>query len=185
MTFTSNKGQDNIWNNAGLVYWDMNVSPGFDKLKSGQQVGNSLASSLLAGVLLTEMAVSWWRHKMETFSASLACCAGISPVTGEFPSQRPVLLSIDVFCDLRLNKRLSKQWRGWWFETPSRPLWRHYNAVIPLQYLAQKHLWALTFKSQGIWCGISKVPFEILPIHWQMCIVLRYETLRAHFTNMV
>ena len=27
---------------------------------------------------------------METFSALLALCAGTSPVTGEFPSQRPV-----------------------------------------------------------------------------------------------
>ena len=27
--------------------------------------------------------------------------------------------------DLRLNKQLSKQWWGWWFETPSPPLWRH------------------------------------------------------------
>ena len=45
----------------------------------------------------------------ETFSALLAICAGNSPVTGEF---------------LRLNKRLSKQSWGWWFETPSRSLWR-------------------------------------------------------------
>ena len=27
-----------------------------------------------------------------------------------------------------LNKRLSKQWRGWWFQTSSRSLWRHCNA---------------------------------------------------------
>ena len=27
----------------------------------------------------------------------------------------------------RLNKRLSKQSWGWWFETPSRSLWRHRN----------------------------------------------------------
>ena len=33
----------------------------------------------------------------------------------------------DVFFDLRLNKRLSKKPWGWWFETPSRPLWRHCN----------------------------------------------------------
>ena len=31
------------------------------------------------------------------------------------------------FFDLRLNKRLSKQWWGWWFDTLSRPLWRHHN----------------------------------------------------------
>ena len=65
---------------------------------------------------------------METFSALLALCAGNSPVTGEFPAQRPVTRSFDVFFDLRLNRRLSKQPWGWWFETPSCSLWRHCNA---------------------------------------------------------
>ena len=46
---------------------------------------------------------------------------------GYFPTQRPVTRSFDVFFNLRLNKRLSKQWWGWWFETLSRPLWRHRN----------------------------------------------------------
>ena len=73
---------------------------------------------------------SWWRHQMETFSASLAICAGNSPVPGEFPTQRPVTRSFDVFFDLRLNKRLSKQSWGWWFETLSRPLWRHRNGSL-------------------------------------------------------
>ena len=50
---------------------------------------------------------------------------------GEFPAQRPVTRSFDVFFDLRLNKRLSKQSWGWWFETPSCPLWRHSNVKIP------------------------------------------------------
>ena len=36
----------------------------------------------------------------------LAICAGNSPVTGEFPAQRPLTRSFDVFFDLRLNKRL-------------------------------------------------------------------------------
>ena len=43
---------------------------------------------------------------METFSALSAICAGNSQVTGEFPAQRPVTRSFDVFVDLRLNKRL-------------------------------------------------------------------------------
>ena len=60
-------------------------------------------------------------------SALLAICAGNSPVPGEFPTQRPVTRSFGVFFDLRLNKRLSKQWWGWWLETLSRPLWRHRN----------------------------------------------------------
>ena len=70
---------------------------------------------------------SWWRHQMETFSALLAICAGNSPVPGEFPTQRPVTWSFDVFFDRRQNKRLNKQSSGWWFETLSRPLWRHSN----------------------------------------------------------
>ena len=74
------------------------------------------------------MSSLWRRHKMGTFSASLILCAGNSPVTGEFPMQRPVTRSFDVFFDLHLNQRLSKQSRRRWFETPSCPLWRHCNS---------------------------------------------------------
>ena len=70
---------------------------------------------------------AWWGHQMETFAALLAICAGNSQITGEFPAHRPVTRSFGVFFDLRLNKPLSKQWWGWWFETLSRPLWRHCN----------------------------------------------------------
>ena len=41
---------------------------------------------------------------METYSALLAICVGNSPVTGEFPTQRPVTRIFDVFFDLRLIK---------------------------------------------------------------------------------
>ena len=61
------------------------------------------------------------------FSTLLALSAGNSPVTGEFPAQRPVTRGYDVFFDLRLNGRLSKQSWGWWFEKLLRPLWRHSN----------------------------------------------------------
>ena len=71
----------------------------------------------------------WWRHHMEIFFALLALCAGNSPVTGEFPTQRPVTRRFDVFFHLCLNKQSSKQSWGWWFKTPSRSLWRHCNAV--------------------------------------------------------
>ena len=40
---------------------------------------------------------TWWRHQMETFSMLLAICVGNSPVTGEFPTKRPVTRSFDVF----------------------------------------------------------------------------------------
>ena len=67
---------------------------------------------------------------MEKISVLLAICAGNSPVTGEFPAQRPVTRSFDVFFDLRLNKRLSKQSWGWWSETLSSPLWRHSKVFL-------------------------------------------------------
>ena len=73
--------------------------------------------------LYIETGPPWWRHQMETFSALLALSAGNSPVTGEFPAQRPVTRGFDVFFDLRLNERLSKQSWSWWFETPLRPVW--------------------------------------------------------------
>ena len=57
---------------------------------------------------------------METVSMLLAIYAGNSLVTGEFPTQRPVMWNFDVFVDLSQNKRLSKQLWGWWFETLSR-----------------------------------------------------------------
>ena len=66
---------------------------------------------------------------MEIFSALLTLCVGNSPVTGEFPSQRPVMRNFAVFLDQGLNKRLSKQSWGWWFETQSRSLWRHCNGL--------------------------------------------------------
>ena len=48
-----------------------------------------------------------WRHQMETFSVLLAICAGNSPVTAEFPAQRPVTRIFDVSFDLCPNKRLN------------------------------------------------------------------------------
>ena len=70
---------------------------------------------------------SWWRHQTEIFSALLAFCAGNSPVNGEFPAQRPVTQSFDLFFDLHTNKWLSKQWKRWWFEMPFCSLWHYCN----------------------------------------------------------
>ena len=73
--------------------------------------------------------LAWWHHQMETFSAATG------PLCEEFTCHRwsPLTKASDAelwcfFFDLRLNKRLSKQSRRRWFETPLRSLWRHYNA---------------------------------------------------------
>ena len=47
-----------------------------------------------------------WKH----FPRYWPFVRGNSPVLGEFPAQRPVTRSFDVFFDRRLNKPLSKQW---------------------------------------------------------------------------
>ena len=78
-------------------------------------------------IMLYNRNQTWWRHQTETFSALLALCAGNSPVSGEFPAQRPVTRSFDVFFDLRPGGRLSKHSWGWWLETPPCPLWRQSN----------------------------------------------------------
>ena len=83
-------------------------------------------------IWLSVSLITWWRHQMETLPALLALCAGNSPVTNKFPSQRPVTRSFDVFFDLRLNKWLSKQSWGWWFETPSCSSWRHCNEICDI-----------------------------------------------------
>ena len=71
---------------------------------------HTISSCFISLVVYNAVAgfVSCWRHQMETFSALLAICTGNSPVPGEFPAQRPVTRSFDVFFDLRPNKRLSK-----------------------------------------------------------------------------
>ena len=94
---------------------------------------------------------------METFYALLALCAGNSSVTGEFPSQRPVAGSFGVFFGLCLNKRLSEQSRGWWFETLSNSLWCHCNVPrgrIPTIYI---HLSVLKWQKTQMYFIFRKI----------------------------
>ena len=98
--------------------------------------------------------------------------------TGEFPSQRPVTRSFDVFFDLRLNKRLSKQSWGWWFETPSHPLWRHCNVSLFFEYLKL----GLSQHTDGILvyisCGSRRVVAQ-----WT-CILLQYSNNAAIYNAL-
>ena len=100
--------------------------------------------SVFLPTLQLRLLLTWWRHQMETFSALLAICAGNSPVPGEFPTQRPVTRSFDVYFDLRPDKRLSKQSWGWWFETLSHSLWRHRNVRNGLTILKKRLTPAVT-----------------------------------------
>ena len=73
---------------------------------------------------------------------------------GEFTGHRwiPCTMASDAelwfFSYLCLNKRLSKQWWDWWFETPSRQLWRHCkgrsHTFAPLSVKQFRSKWAIT-----------------------------------------
>ena len=82
---------------------------------------------------------SWWHYQMGKFSALLALCEGNPLVIGGFPSQRPVTWSLGFFFDLCLNKRLSKQSRRWWFETPFRSLWGQCIVLIWFMSITPEH----------------------------------------------
>ena len=120
--------------------------------------------------------VTWRGHEMDTFSALLPLCAGNSPVTGELPSQRPVMRGFDVFLDLRLNKRLSKQSRRRWFEMPSRSLWCHCNDSII--FSVWEHTSVVTapigvgyFTDESISTGDNKIPFNAISPMWKAELV--------------
>ena len=127
---------------------------------------------------------TWWRHQMKTFSALLDLCAGNSPVTGEFPAQRPMTRSFDDFYDLRPNRRFSKQPWVWWFETPSRPLWRHCDGFTTSRNL----IWRARQVEWTPHSGINWLVGLWLNILWkfsQVCIgliqaYLKPFTLRIH-----
>ena len=90
-------------------------------------------SSFAIAVQYAKLCYNWPCHddviKWKHFPRNWPFFAGNSPGPGEFPAQRAVMPSFDVFCDLCLNKWLSKQSWGWWFEMLSRPLWHHCNVL--------------------------------------------------------
>ena len=91
---------------------------------------------------------------------------------GEFPAQRPVTRSFDVFFDLRLNKLLSKQWWGWWLGTLSRPLWRHRNVGRSMACLLLVHH-LFDILPQFLQSFIHYWPYwTALWRHWSVCIYL-------------
>ena len=105
-------------------------------------VGNPFFSSKLSKVVLKSQnstgsgncpgtqKPSHWTDDVIKWKHSFPRCWGGPPVTGGFPSQRPVTRSFDIFFDVCMTKRLSKQSRCRWFEAPWHSLWRHCNALI-------------------------------------------------------
>ena len=93
---------------------------------------------------------------------------------GEFHTQRPVTRSFGVFFDLRLNKRLSKQPWGWWFETPPWSLWRHCNERLALEisYSYATHATVTVTLQRRLVCKCH--------IEENVFVVLRYIYIYSH-----
>ena len=114
---------------------------------------------------------------MQTFSALLAICAGIhrSTMNSTHKGQwrRALLFSLIS----ALNKRLSKQWWSWWFETLSRPLWRHCNGerfgneVQGHQRIEtrQRRWW---FDTRTQW--VSYCEYSFSSFHWAITVRIIY-----------
>ena len=94
---------------------------------------HSVFTHILYGCFQDDVVIKW-KH----FSRYWPSVRGIhrSPVNSPHKGQWR-WWSFGVFFDLRLNKRWSKQSCSWWFEMPSRPLWRHWNwckvALLPVK----------------------------------------------------
>ena len=111
--------------------------------------GYKIFSRGTANALSWHVQISWWRHQMETFSALLALCAGNPPVTGEFPSQRPVTRSFDVFFDLCMKN-------GWVNNCEAGKLRRHRahsDVTNVLQYERRQLLSYLSYDGNLKWNG--------------------------------
>ena len=135
---------------------------------------------------MTEHCCQRWFLSMKTSSnGNIFRITGHLGVTSEFPAQRPVLWSFDVFFDLHLNKRLCKHLWGWWFETPSCPLWCHCNVwcfAAPTSWHVRFTIRKLEYHvvwlhSDGpmcetIWKNIFYIWFSqwslCSPIYWQL-----------------
>ena len=136
-----------------IKQWTRYATP-YDVTKTQWVLQNKLVSSIIMR-----------RHQMETFSALLALCTGNSPLIFLF--------------DLRLNKHMSKQSWGWWFETPSRPLWRHCK-VLPecLHPHIRRFIWsAIRFQRSHV--NSRSVPYTL----WNMQGYCRQQSNRFMFVD--
>ena len=114
-----------------------------------------------------------WRHQIEPFFRFTGHLCG--EFTGEFPSQRPVTRSFDVFFDLRLNKLFCKQSRRRWFEAASRSLWRHCDdkflttgGLIPYDQLF--------YMCVCVWTFIKKMHVDVATdkVKWILICIFQY-----------
>ena len=94
--------------------------------------------------------------------------------------QRPATRTFDVFFDLRLNKRLSKHWWGWWFETPSCSLWHHCNEISLQRH--KRHVVSNQLGVDGLYGSLS-FRHTMKNINLRITGSLWGESIRIHRTK--
>ena len=101
---------------------------------------------------------TWWRHQMETFSALLATCAVNSPVTGDFPAQRPVARSFDFFICV---------WINGWVNNREAGDQRHYHAHYDVTVMTSD----IFTRSSNVWLvhksDMSLSSITLSPLRWR------------------
>ena len=102
-------------------YWDDSGNPFSCK--------SMTSSSSMADIIVFDIELAMMTSSNGSIFHVTGPLCGEFTGPGEFPAQRPVTQSFDVFFDLHVNKWLSKQPQGWWLETPLWSLWRHRNAM--------------------------------------------------------
>ena len=137
-----------------------------------------IIKDIVRGLLRTSLWSYYTFVLRETISMMTSSNGNLFRVTGHLcgeSAQRPVSRSFDVFFDLRLNKRLSKQLWGWWLETLSHPLWRHRNALNLFIYgylQSDFHHSAISSVSMNLAPGT----YSILCLHLSFSANLYYHT---------
>ena len=124
----------------GLRVFAITIKLALQRHKLRERYGGSNHQPLFAQQLVQQKTPLQWKYHRST--SPVLCMmtssnGNIFRVTGhlcgEFTGHRGIprtkASDAELWCylDLHLNKRLSKQSWGWWFETLSRSLWRHGN----------------------------------------------------------
>ena len=133
------------------------------------------------------MQVAWWRHQIETFSASLALCSWNSPATGEFPHKgqwRGALMF-----------SLMGAWtNGWVSNREAGDLRCHhvhyYVTVMKMPYMTSPyscfviHFCTLCFQ-KSLWAPLPNALFVFFGISILVLVCFLPETLNSHLPESI
>ena len=135
-----------------MIIWIVMITAQFNRISSSYIPCNSVAD---VG-LLRRLPIWWpWQNHQNlgpVVPSPILCtdCLGMKlsrymvshdGVIMMTSSNGSIFHATDVFFDLRLNERLSKPSWGWWFDTLSRPLWRHCNDITWWRHERFWHYW--------------------------------------------